>query len=132
MNIPRSLQTMIDIVMVQLRTEIQGKPSRKAFTVTEITALDPRTKELLTNEVYRWDSKHDTFSYSGHSHILERNMKTLGLEEEEIQKELHRRKVVLEWMARNNIRKYTDVATVIREYYLDPTRVYKKARLGVK
>jgi len=132
LNIPRSLITMIDAVMVQLRTEIQGKPSRRAFNVTEITALDPRTRELLTNEVYRWDAKHDTFSYSGHSHILEKNMKTQGLEEEEIQEELHRRKMVLEWMAKNNIRKYTDVATVIREYYLDPTRVYKKARMGVK
>jgi len=54
------------------------------------------------------------------------------LEEEEIQEELHRRKVVLEWMAKNNVRRYTDVATVIREYYLDPVRVYKKARLGAK
>ena len=132
MNIPKPLLTMIDAIMVQLRTEIQGKPSRRTFTVTEVTDLDPRNKELLTNEVYRWDAKHDTFSYSGHSHILERNMKTRGLEEEEVRGELHRRKVVLEWMAKNNIRKYTDVATVIREYYLDPTRVYKKARLGVK
>ena len=132
LNIPRSLITMIDAVMVQLRTEIQGKPSRRAVNVTEITALDPRTKEILTNEVYHWDVKHDTFSYSGQSHILERIKKTVGLEEEEIQEELHRRKVVLEWMAKNNVRRYTDVATVIREYYLDPVRVYKKARLGVK
>jgi len=132
MNIPRPLLTMIDAIMVQLRTEIQGKPSRRAFTVTEVTDLDPGTKELLTNEVYRWDAKHDIFSYSGHSYILERIMKTRGLEEGEIQGELHRRKVVLEWMAKNNIRKYTDVATVIREYYLDPAHVYKKARLGVK
>jgi len=132
MNIPRSLLTMIDAVMVQLRTEIEGKPSRRAFTVTEVTGLDPATNELTTNEVYRWDAKQDTFSYSGHSHILERIMKTLGLEEQEIREELHRRKIVLEWMAKNNVRRYTDVATVIREYYLDPVRVYKKARLGVK
>ncbi|MDH5449567.1 MAG: type II/IV secretion system ATPase subunit [Candidatus Bathyarchaeota archaeon] len=132
MNIPRSLLTMIDVIMVQLRTEIQGKPSRRTFTVTEITDLDSRTKELITNEVYHWNAKHDSFSYCGHSHILEGTMKTRGLEEEEVREELHRRKVVLEWMAENDIRNYTDVATVIREYYLDPTRVYKRARLGVK
>jgi len=132
MNIPRSLLTMIDVIMVQLRTEIQGKPSRRTFTVTEITDLDSRTNELLTNEVYHWNAKPDSFSYTGHSHILEKTMKTRGLEEEEVREELHRRKVVLEWMAENNIRNHTDVATVIREYYLDPTRVYKRARLGVK
>ena len=132
MNIPKPLITMIDAIMVQLRTEIQGKPSRRVLTITEIASLDRKTKEHLTNEVYRWDAKHDTFSYSGHSHIFERILRTRGLEEEEMQEELHRRKVVLEWLAKSNIRRYTDVATAIREYYLDPVRVYKKARLGVK
>jgi len=38
---------------------------------------------------------------------------------------------VLEWMVKNKIRRYTDVAGLIREYYADPTRVYRKARVGV-
>ncbi|MCW4055426.1 MAG: type II/IV secretion system ATPase subunit, partial [Candidatus Bathyarchaeota archaeon] len=130
MNIPRPLLTMIDVVMVQLRTEIERKPARRALTVTEIMAMDPRTKELLTNNVYRWDSKSDAFLYSGRSYVLERNMKKMGLTEDEIRAELHRRKTVLEWMMTNNIRKYTDVASVIREYYADPDRVYRRARVG--
>ncbi len=130
MNIPKTLLTMIDVVMVQLRTEIEGKPARRALTITEIMAMDPRTKELLTNNVYRWDSKSDAFSYSGRSYVLERNMKKMGLTEDEVRAELHRRKTVLEWMMTNNIRKYTDVASVIREYYADPDRVYRRARVG--
>jgi hypothetical protein len=39
--------------------------------------------------------------------------------------------MVLEWMVKNKIRNYTDVAGIIREYYADPTRVYRKARVGV-
>jgi len=130
MNIPKPLFTMIDAVMVQLRTEVGGRPVRRALNVTEIVALDPRTKELLTNEVYRWNAKSDDFLYLGRSYILERNMKKMGLCEEEVQEELHRRKTVLEWMVKNNIRRYTDVADVIREYYADPSKVYRKARLG--
>jgi len=80
--------------------------------------------------VYRWDSKSDAFLYSGRSYVLERNMKKMGLTEDEIRAELHRRKTVLEWMVTNNIRKYTDVASVIREYYADPDRVYRRARVG--
>jgi len=131
MNIPKSLLTMIDAMTIQSRTEINGKPARRTLTVTEVVDLDPRTQKLLTNEVYRWDAKNDTFLYSGRSHILERNMKSKGLREEEVQEELHRRKTVLEWMVKNNIRRYTDVTAVIRDYYADPARVYRKARLGM-
>ena len=131
MKIPRPLLTMIDAVTVQLRTEVDGKPARRTNTVTEIVGLDPRTQELLTNEVYRWDAKHDVFMYSGRSNILEEKMKRMGLGKEEVQEDLHRRKTVLDWMAKKGIRRYTDVVTVIREYYADPARVYRKARLGM-
>jgi len=132
MNIPRPLLTMIDAVMVQLRTEVDGKPARRTRTVTEIVGLDPRTQELLTNEVYRWDAKSDVFLYSGRSYILEEKMKRLGLSEKEVQEELHRRKTVLDWMVKKGVRRYTDVVSVIREYYADPARVYRKARLGMQ
>ncbi|MFQ5999832.1 MAG: type II/IV secretion system ATPase subunit [Candidatus Bathyarchaeia archaeon] len=131
MNIPKPLLAMIDAVTIQLRTEVKGKPARRTITVTEVTGLDPKTQELSTNEVYRWDPKRDVFLYSGRSHILERNMKSMGLREEEVREELHRRKTVLEWMARNKIRRHTDVTAVIRDYYADPARVYRKARMGM-
>jgi len=130
MNIPRPLLTMIDAITVQLRTEVNGKPARRTRTVTEIVGLDPKTKELLTNEVYQWDAKYDTYAYSGHSHILEEKMNRKGLDEKEVLEELNRRKTVLDWMVKKGIRKYTDVVSVIREYYADPTRVFRKARLG--
>ena len=130
MNIPRPLLTMINAIPVQLRTEVDGKPVRRTRSVTEIVGLDPKTRELLTNEVYRWDARHDSFVYSGHSHLLEEKMERNGLNEKEVQNELNQRKTVLDWMVKQGIRKYTDVASVIREYYADPTRVFRKARMG--
>ena len=130
MNIPKPLLTMIDAITVQLRTEINGKPVRRTRAVTEIVGLDPKTRELLTNEVYRWDARHDRFEYSGHSHILEEKMNRKGLNEKEVLEELHKRKTVLDWMVKKGIRKYTDVVSVIRDYYADPNRVFRKARLG--
>jgi len=130
MNIPRPLLTMIDAIPVQLRTEVDGKPARRTRSVTEIIGLDPKTKELLTHEVYRWDARNDTFEYSGHSHLLEEKMKRMGLNEKEVQDELNQRETVLDWMVKKGIRKYTDVVSVIRDYYADPTRVFRKARLG--
>ena len=130
MNIPRPLLTMIDAIPVQLRTEFNGKPVRRTRSVTEIVGLDPKTRELSTNEVYSWDARHDTFVYSGHSHLLEEKMKRKGLNEDEVQEELYRRKTVLDWMVQKGIRKYPDVVSVIREYYTEPTRVFRRARMG--
>jgi len=130
MNIPRSLLSMMDIVMVQARTEIGGRPVRRALTITEVVGFDTKTKDILTNDVYHWDAAQDFFQYSGRSYILEKHMKKMGVQKSDLQEELLRRKTVLEWMVRNKIRRYTDVATVIREYYADPVRVYRRARLG--
>jgi len=132
MNIPKPLLAMIDTVVVQLRTEIDGKPARRVLTVSEMVGLEPKTKDLLTNDLYRWNPKQDAFSYSGRSYVLERNMEKTGLSEDEVWEELGRRKAVLEWMVKSNIRRYTDVATVIREYYANPDRVYRRARLGMR
>jgi flagellar protein FlaI len=130
MNIPKPLLTMIDAITVQLRTEVDGKPTRRTQAVTEIVGLDPKTNELITNEVYQWDARHDTFEYSGHSHILEEKMNRKGLNETEVREELYKRKTVLDWMVQNGIRKYPDVVSVIRDYYADPNRVFRKARVG--
>ena len=131
MNIPRPLLTMIDAIPVQLRTEVNGKPVRRTSSVTEIVGLDPKTKELLTHEVYRWNPRSDSFLYSGRSYLLDEKMKLKGLTEKEVKDELHRRKVVLDWMVKEGIRKYSDVVTVIRDYYADANRVFRNARLDL-
>jgi flagellar protein FlaI len=132
MNIPKQMLTMIDYILVQSRVELGDKPARRVRTVTEVIGLNPKTKDIQTHEVYKWNAKTDSFSYSGRSFILERIMNRKGVEEEEVQRELNQRKIVLEWMARNNIRRYTEVANVIREYYADPARMFRKARLQTK
>jgi len=130
MNIPKPLLAMIDAVTIQVRTEVDGKPARRTSTIAEVTALDPRTKDLLTNDVFNWNPRSDSFQYTGQSHILEKSMEKLGISVEEVREELQRRKTVLEWMVRKNIRKYTQVANVIREYYTNSDRIYRKARMG--
>jgi len=132
MNIPRQMLTMINDILLQSRVEVKGKPARRVRTVTEVIGLDPKTKDIQTHEVYRWNAKTDSFPYSGRSFLLEKIMKRKGLDEEDVQRELHQRKAVLEWMAKSNIRRYTEVANVIREYYVDPVRMFRKARLRIK
>ena len=130
MNIPKPLLAMIDVVTIQARTEVDGKPTRRTMAVTEVESFHPKTKDLLTREVFSWNPKNDAYRFNGQSHLLEKHMEKMGLGEEEVRKELNRRKTVLEWMARRKIRKYTEVAGVIREYYTNPDRIHRKARMG--
>jgi flagellar protein FlaI len=132
MNIPKPLIAMANVIMVMTRTEIEGKPARRTSTTTEVLELDPKRKEIITGEVFNWNPKLDRFVFSGRSAILERHMKKFDVTEEDIKRELHRRRIVLEWMVRKGIRRYTDVANVIREYYVNSKRVFQKARVGLK
>jgi len=132
MNIPKSLISMIDVIMVIARKEIEGKPARRATATTEVLELDRKTKRIPTEEVFSWNPREDKFVFSGHSSLLERHAKKLDVTEEKVKRELSRRKTILEWMVRKDIRRYTDVANAIREYYANPKRVYQKARVGLK
>jgi flagellar protein FlaI len=132
MNIPKPLIAMTDVVMIMARTEMEGKPARKATTTTEVLEFDQETKRIPTEEVFTWNPREDKFVFSGYSSLLERHTKKLGVTKGKVKRELHRRKIVLEWMVNKGIRCYTDVANVIREYYANPKRVYQKARVGLK
>ncbi len=98
--------------------------------MTEIDSYDPDNKELVAQEIFKWIPRRDSFRKLNRSIILERTKEKMGLDEEEMQEELQRRQTVLEWMVGKNIRRYTDVASVIREYYADSERIYRKARMG--
>jgi flagellar protein FlaI len=132
MNIPKALIAMTNVIMVMTRTEVNGKPARRAAVTTELKGVASDTQELQTEEVFRWNPKFDKFPFLGHSAFLQKHMEKTGLDAEEINREIRSRKAVLEWMVQQNIRRHSDVAQVIREYYANPSRVFQKAKVGLK
>ncbi len=130
MNIPRPLISELDIITVQARLEKDGKPIRRTLTVTEVVGLDPRTNEIITNEIFKYDPKTDSYRYLGRSYILEKTAKEIGKPMGEVKRDIEMRKTVLEWMARNGIRSFKDVTAVIRDFEANPEEVYKMAKVG--
>jgi flagellar protein FlaI len=126
MNIPRTLIAGIDIILVQKRVETAGKPVRKTVATSEIVGLDPRSGEILTNEVYRWNPTNDTFDFTGRSYILEKIAEKKGITTEEATEELQRRARVIKWMVKKNLRNYRDVSNIIRSYLENPNRVLQE------
>jgi len=127
MNIPRTLIAGVDIFLVQKRVEFQGRPVRKTVGTSEIVGLDPRSGEILTNEIFKWNSVDDTFDYTGRSYILERIAEKKGISIEEANAEIQRRVKIIDWMSRRNIRNYKDVSNTIRSYYENPDALLKEA-----
>jgi len=130
MNVPRTLIAGLDLMLLIRRVEREGEPVRRVIMVSEIVGLDPRSKEIITNEVYRWDPRTDTFVYGGRSYLLEKIARRNGLPLENVLREIGRRREVLDYMVRNNIRDYKSVSTMIKEYYENPEAVYRRIKMG--
>jgi len=99
--------------------------------MAEVLGVDPSSGELDINDDFRWDPKTDSFTYGGRSQTVERLAERSGVALDAVQEEIRHRKTVLEYMVKKNIRRYSEVGSVIRDYYADPSKVYEKARLGM-
>jgi len=128
MNVPRNMLSALDLVSIQVQARVGGQRIRRNKQIIEILDIDPRTNELITNEVFRWKPSTDEISYSGKSYILEDIMEERGWDDERIQEELKRRQEVLEWMRIRKIRHYKDVSAILMEYFRNPDDVIARVR----
>jgi flagellar protein FlaI len=127
-DIPRIMLQSLDIVSIQITTRVKGKRVRRSKQIIEIIDIDPTTKEILTNEVFRWDPIEDKFIYTGKSYVLEGIRVRLDLSKEGIVEEVKRRAEILEWMQKNNVRIFREVAKMITGYAENPDAILERVR----
>ena len=125
-NIPRIMLQSLDIVCLQTISRVKNKRARRCKQIIEIIDIDPTTKELLTNEVFRWDPVKDTFQYSGKSYILEQIRARNNLDHSTITNELQGRAKILDWMLENKVTQFEDVATATAQYYENKQEIIAK------
>jgi len=119
-NVPPVMLQALDIISVQIQTSVGGRRVRRANTLVEIIGIDPQTKNLRINELFRWDPATDEFTQLGESHKLREIMKERAWTRDELRVELHRREKVLGWMIAEDTIDYRKVAEVLQAYNLDP------------
>jgi len=127
-EIPRIMIQSLDVVSIHITTRVNGKRVRRCKQIIEIIDIDPTTKEILTNEVFRWDPVEDKFIYTGKSYVLEGIRARWDLSKEDITREIRQRTEILEWMAENNIRTFREVAKVVSRYAENPEVFLKEMR----
>ena len=125
-NIPRIMLQALDFVCFMTITRLKDKRERRIARIIEIIDIDPRTKELITNEVFSWDSINDSFKYSGRSYLLEKIRLKIGLSKQELQQEIENRIKIINWMAEKNIISFDQVSKVINEYRENPKKFMEK------
>jgi flagellar protein FlaI len=125
-NIPRVMLQSLDIVSLHIITRVKNKRARRCKQIIEIIDIDPTTKEILTNEVFRWDPVEDNFIYSGKSYVLERVRTEKDMSREEMTSELRNRTKIIEWMNAKNVREFRGVANLVSRYAENPVEIMKQ------
>jgi len=121
-----SLVESLDAIVIMIHAKEKGKSARRILLVDEIISVEHGS---LTPETFRpieWDPTSDSFKFDKNSFLLKKLAKNKGATVEEILEEVKRRKCILEWMIRNDIRDFVQVRKIINEYYKNPKKILKQ------
>ncbi len=127
-NLPRALIAALDIVLLQGQVKVGTKMTRRVKGLIEIVGTDPQTDELITNNAYIWNPADDTFNFSGHSYVYEKVALAKNWSMREMEREVKRRKDILEYMRKIGVSNYREVAKIVSAYYKDKKKVMEEVR----
>jgi len=119
-EVPRTLLASLEFVCIQAEARVAGRKVRKMREITEISGIDARTGELLTNTVFRWDSATAQFIYSGSSDLLGRIADEGAVSRAKLDDELERRRRLLVALRDKGVRDIGRFSRVVARYGIDP------------
>jgi flagellar protein FlaI len=125
MDIAPAYIPLMNIIAVVHRVHLPKAGELKVYR--RLTSVDEIADYEDYRNVFKWKPTRDSFLSSvKKSIVLPSISKHSGLTQEELLEEMRRRKNVLSWMRKHNIRSYKDVAAIITEYYSRPKEFYEK------
>lgn len=131
MNIPKSMVELLDVILIQGRVRIGDRPARRTLYLAEIKGYDRDRGEITFNYFARWDPIEDHHMIEKNSIVLDRISEQRGITPQKIIDEINRRKHVLSWMVKKGMRRYTEIGSVLREYYADSESLFKRAMVEI-
>jgi len=125
MDIAPAYIPLMNIVGIIQRVHLPKAGEMKAYR--RITSVEEIADYENYKRVFRWRPIEDDFNSSVDKGLMLPTIsKRLGVDQQDLIEEIQRRKDVLSWMRKHNIRSYRDVAAVITEYYSRPKEFYEK------
>jgi len=121
-----SLVESLDAIAVMIHAKEKGKSARRIQLVDEIISVKHGTLNPETFRSVEWDPKEDSFKFDKNSFLLKKIAQNKGTTVENIIEEITKRKSILEWMAKNDIKDFVEVRKIINEYYKNPNKILKQ------
>ncbi|NOZ57965.1 MAG: CpaF family protein [Euryarchaeota archaeon] len=132
MNVPLIMIPALDLIVMQARFTREGKGSVRRITeVTEVDGLREGTVAL--SKLYEYDPLDDTIKDTGTPSELKQELaRQAGVSVEEVNRELERRRLVLDYLVTNNIREIYEVRRWVESYYSQPDTTLKKIETSLR
>jgi flagellar protein FlaI len=130
MNIPFTQVENLNAISIVRRLVVNNVSLRRTISVSEMLGWNRDKNDFNIKEIFRWDAENDTYTQVGSSYLINNIAKQWGYSKNEIDQELTMRKTILEYMVRKHIRSYEDVSKLVLDYFSDPERIYRKARVS--
>jgi flagellar protein FlaI len=126
MQVPTIMIPALDFIIMQNRMyRPEGGSIRRVTEVAEVVGMEEGNVQL--NRVFEWNNVTDKVEYVGIASQTLRDIADLrGIGITEIEEEIEKRRLLLEYLADNNIRSITDVGTYIHNYYRNPDEVLEQ------
>lgn len=126
MNVPTIMIPALDFIIMQNRMyRTEGGSIRRVTEVAEIVGMEEGNVQL--NRVFEWNNVSDKVEYVGIASQTLRDIAELrGIGITEIEEEIEKRRLLLEYLADNNIRSIDEVEHYINNYYRDPDEILEK------
>ena len=126
MNVPRIMIPALDIIIMQVRFHSRKKGTiRRVTEIAEVSGIEGESIQL--NKLYKYDPAKDELVPTG---VPSRTLNILahhtGMSVSEIELEIEKRRLILEWMIENGIRSIEKVGYYIRQFYIDEEGLMKR------
>ncbi len=127
-NCPRVLLTALSFVIIQTFARVNDEEVRRIQEITELVGFEPESDELVTNTVFEWDRKSDSFIYKGHSYNLDIIMEMKNMTQEEINHEFNNRVEIIEYLLEQGDIDYREISKLVTSYYKAPEETLARIR----
>ena len=131
MNIPHTQVENLNAISIVRRLVVNNVSLRRTINVSEMIGWDRKKNDFKLKELFRWDAENDIYKSVGKSHLLKQIATQWGYTMDEIDQELKKRKMILDYMVQKHIRSYEDVSKLVLDYFSEPERIYRKAWVSV-
>jgi len=118
-----SLLDSLDVIVVMIHAREKGKSARRIKEVVEIEGVDPKTDEVKTRTIFKWNPEKDVYEKVGESIKVQKVVSAKGGRIDDALKDIQIRQRILEWFREKNMKDYQEVTKIISLYYREPQKI---------